>query len=223
MESALGENDPDVALVKAILADVSEPAFARLRALYCGRGAFKFADVVFWTHHKLRRARTLGLDAAAPRSIWDIGCGGGHFSRVCQHFGHRVLGTDIDSPVYGDIAAALGVERTIDAIVADRPTTDFRRKFDLITAIAVEFNHLHPQTRDNPRYWSLDHWRFLLNDLIDRQLNFPGRIHVVLNCEMRGGEAVHNVELMRLCARHGADANERRGIIDWKLEGPVTL
>jgi len=218
----IGEAHPDVALVERILDGVSDPALAQLRATYLKNGASSFLDVVFFTYHKLRLARTLGLETGPARSVWDIGCGGGHFSRVCRHFGHFVLGTDQQHPVYGDIANVLGVERTINIIEADTPTADFGRRFDVVTAIAVEFNHLYPRGVP-PRYWTLDHWRFLFNDLMRRQLNFPGRIYIDLNCEQRDGRGVYNVELMRLCAQHGADVNERRGLIDWKFDAPIEV
>lgn len=225
MELALGANHPDVATVKDILSGVSEAEFARLRAPWqgksVGQSAAKFADVVYWTHHKLLLARRLGLDVGPPRSIWDIGCGGGHFLRVCEHFGHRVIGTDIENPIYRAIAAGLGVTRTINAIMPGEPTTDFGRKFDLVTAVAVEFNHLHPQTRENPRFWTIDHWKYLLDDIVSRKINFPARIYIKLNCELRDGKLEHNSDLLALCKGLGAEADERSGIIDWRLNTSV--
>jgi hypothetical protein len=222
LRSTLRENDPEAALVAQILTGVSEPAFARMRRLYFNDDAFKFIDTVYWTYHKLRLAKRLGLDTGPARSIWDIGCGGGHFSRVCRHFGHRIIGTDIAHPVYADIAAALGVERTIDALEPDTPTTDFGRKFDLVCAAQVEFDRVHIPDKPS-RYWTLDNWKYLFNDLIARQLSFPARIYIYLNFQTHDGAGSFDLELLRLCARHGADANERRGTIDWKLDAPVTV
>ena len=222
LKFALGKDHPDVALVEQILGDVSDEAFSKIRRAYFDNGALTFVDVVFWTYQKVKLAKTLGLETGAPLSIWDIGCGGGHFSLVCEHFGHRVIGTDQDHPVYGDIAAALGVDRKIDVILPDTATTNFGRKFELITAIQTEFDRLRPYGYP-PRFWSLDQWKFLLNDLMARQLTFPGRVYIALNHEVRDGQGVFNVELMRLCAAHGAQVVERRGIIDWRMDAPVAI
>jgi hypothetical protein len=222
LQSMIGENHPDVALVKKILAHVPETAVAELARKYVDDGAFRFLDPVFWIYYKLLLARELGLDTSPPRSIWDIGCGGGHFSLVCQHLGHRVLGTDVNHPVYRDIAAVLGVERRIDMLLPDTPTTDFGRKFDVITAGQIEFDRIRPYT-DPPRLWSLDQWKFLLNDVMTRQMIFPGRIYIELNYATRDGRAVFDVDLLQLCAGYGAEVSERRGIINWKLDAPIAL
>jgi SAM-dependent methyltransferase len=222
LRNKIGEDHPDAALLEQILAGVSEEEFARMRAAYHGNGAANFLDIVYWSYHKLNLARSFGLDTAPAMSIWDIGCGGGHFARICKYFGHNVVGTDQEHQVYGDIGAALEVERTIDLIIADKPTTDFGCKFDLITAMAVEFNHHFPRSKP-PRYWTLDQWRYLLNDLMARQLKYPARIYLDLNCEHRDGKGVYNLELLRLCAANGAHSDERRGIIDWRLDAPTQV
>lgn len=222
LKATIGANHPDIALVGKILAGVTDAALAEMRKTYVDRGAYGFIDVVYWTYYKLVLARSLGLESCPPVSIWDIGCGGGHFSLVCEYFGHKILGTDQDHAVYRDIAAALGVDRRIDVIVPNKPTTHFGRKFDIVCANQIEFDRDH-LPNGQLRSWSLEQWKFLLNDIIARQLRFPGRIHLGLNYIIRNGEATFDLDLMRYCAAHGADVTERAGIIDWKLSAPITL
>jgi hypothetical protein len=52
---------------------------------------------------------------------------------------------------------------------------------------------------------------------------FPGQIYLELNYANRNGKAAFDVDLLRLCARHGADVLERRGIVQWQLDAPVAL
>jgi SAM-dependent methyltransferase len=208
---------PDARAVEEIVAGIDETPFAQMRVDYFNSGAFGFVDTVFWTYYKLLLARTLGLDKMAPLSVLDIGCGGGHFGRVCQTLGHQVIGTDIDNPVYFDIAKALGVDRRLERLEAMTPMPDFGRKFDLVMACQIEFD------RNSSGYWSLDNWKFLFDDLVARQLRFPGRIYITLNYEIRQGRGVFNEELMAYCAGLGASVNDKRGIIDWALAAPVKL
>ena len=222
LEATLSANHADVILVKRMLAKANEAALAELRKIYVEDGAFGFVDVVYWTYYKLLLARSLGLEGHRPMSIWDIGCGGGHFSLVCEYLGHQVLGTDQDHPVYRDIATALGVDRRIDVIVPNKATTEFGRKFDIVCANQIEFDR-HHLPGGEPRFWSLDQWKFFLNDLIARQLKFPGRIHLALNRISHNTNVTFDLDLMRYCAAHGADVNERAGIIDWKLSAPIAL
>jgi len=218
----LGDRHPDIAAVASMLAGVSDETFARLRAAYYGNGAYGFIDAVYWVYFKLQLARALGLDASPPLSILDIGCGGGHFSYVCEQLGHTVLGTDIEHALYGEIAAGLGVDRTIHVLNPDTAMPDFGRKFDIVVAAQVEFDRPFPRTTP-PTYWSLDNWKFFLNDLMSHQLRYPARIYIALNYETRDGKGVFNEPLMRLCAAHGADVIEKRGVIDWKLDAPTLL
>ena len=222
LEATIGPNHSDIALVKKILAGVSDAAFAEMRKTYIDSGAYGFVDVVYWAYYKLVLARSLGLESCPPVSIWDIGCGGGHFSLVCQYFGHRVLGTDLEHKVYGHIAAVLGVDRRIDLIIPNKETTDFGQQFEIVCASQIEFDR-HRVPGGGSRPWSLEEWKFFLNDIVARQLRFPGRIHLGLNYIVRNGEATFDLDLMRYCAAHGADVNERAGIIDWKLPARIAL
>jgi SAM-dependent methyltransferase len=222
LKSVIGENHPDVSLVESMLTNVDQAKLLRLFREYYDDGACGFIDAVFWAYYKLQLARRLGLEGCAPKSIWDIGCGGGHFSLVCERLGHTVIGTDVKHIVFQEIASALGVVPIIDAITPDEPTTDFGGKFDVVVASQIEFDRLHPYT-EPPRYFSIEQWKFLLQDLMTRQLNYPAQIHIQLNYQQRQGGVVFDLELLRLCTKHGAEVSERSGIIDWKLDQPISL
>ena len=51
----------------------------------------------------------------------DLGTGAAHFLVACQSFGHHCLGSDVEVPVYADVAADIGVERLIQRIEAWKP------------------------------------------------------------------------------------------------------
>jgi hypothetical protein len=222
LKSMIGENHPDPPLVESMLANVDQAKLSTLFREHYDDGASGFIDAVFWTYYKLQLARRLGLADCPPKSIWDIGCGGGHFSLVCERLGHTVIGTDVKHPVFQQIAGVLGIVPIIDAILADKPTSDFGRKFDVVVASQIEFDRLRPYT-EPARYFSIEQWKFLLTDLMTRQLNYPAQIHIQLNYQHRKEGVMFDLELLRLCAKHGAEVSERSGIIDWKLTEPVTL
>lgn len=217
-----GSDHPDTVLVSHIVRKVDSRALEALREKYryglehyMPDGPLKYLDLVAWTYRKLRLARRLGLDSGRPLTILDLGAGGAHFARVCRHFGHTVVSTDIHTEFYDDVAALLGVERTRASVEPGIVLPDFGCKFDLVTAIAIIFD----QVQWNVRYWSLDQWKFLLNDLLARQLRFPGRIYLELN---RQKDGKYNSEFLRYCANSGASTTND-GAIDWSFPQPSHL
>src|SRR6266404_5919080 len=215
-----GTQDSPATLVKRVLEGISDVQIAGLQERYKAEldefeaaGEFKYLDLPYWTYFKLRLARELGLDKAPSLSILDLGAGAGHFARICNHFGHSITSLDVEVRVYEDIARLLNVQRTIIRIEPEMPLPNFDRKFDLITAIAINFH----QIEWNMRHWSLDQWKFLFNDLVSRQLRFPGRIYFELNKEYRGDRLVYNPEVLEFCARNGAAVSEG-GVIKWEFE-----
>jgi len=174
---------------------------------------YKYIEPVVWTHDKLKIVKQIGLHKSKPLRIWDIGAGPTHFAKICRHFGHEVVSTDIEVPVYDEIASALGERRTVSAILPGVKTPDLGGKFDLVTAIAINFNW-----KSAGVYWTLEDWKFLLRDLLDRQLRYPGRIWLSLNHEIHGDERRFNPELMDYMESLGAVVTRERGYIDWKLK-----
>lgn len=176
---------------------------------------YKYLDVALYTLQKLLLAHELGLKGGLPRRVLDIGTGGGHFPFVCQFFGHRVVGIDIENALYEGIAACLGVQRTIVRVEPQQPLPDLGGRFDLITACDITFND--KDDRDGRRvYWTLAEWKFFLNDLLVNHLRYPGTLYLKLNKEWQKGvfgsdRLFFNRELLAMAARNGAVISRRRG------------
>ena len=214
-------------MAKRILHGISDTQFIDLQQKYRSEldefdansaGELKYLDLAHWTGEKLKLARALDLDRSSPLAILDLGAGAGHFARICNFFGHHVTSVDVEVQIYNDIARLLDVSRTIMRIEPEVPLPNFDRKFDLITAVAINFN----QIDWNVRYWSLEQWKFLFSDLVSRQLQFPGRIYFELNQEYRGDQLIYNSELLEYCERNGAAVSER-GVINWEFDKWRTL
>ena len=84
--------------------------------------------------------QTCALPICPPKSVLDLGCGGGFFLYVCQQLGHTCLGLDIDVfPLFTQLLDLFGVERRVCAIKPFEPLPDLGRKFDLVTAFSIDF------------------------------------------------------------------------------------
>lgn len=182
---------------------------------------YKYLDVALYTLQKLLLAHELGLEGGLPRRVLDIGTGGGHFPFVCRFFGHRAVGIDIENALYEDIAACLGVQRTIVRIEPQTPLPDLGTKFDLITACDITFND--KDDRDGRRvYWTMAEWQFFLNDLVANHLQYPGTLYLKLNKEWHKGafgsdRLSFNREVLAMAARNGAAINRLRGTMKLTL------
>ena len=120
----------------------------------------KYLDVEKWLKLNIRYANELGLVTKPPRSVLDLGCGGGFFLAVCRRLGSKVLGMDLDKDlVLNEMIALFGLKRVTWRIRAFVKLPDLGRKFDLITAFMICFNF-------PPRggYWGVREWDFFLND-----------------------------------------------------------
>ncbi len=143
----------------------------------------KYLDVDKWLTLNIRYAKELGLLDKPPRSVLDVGCGGGFFLMVCRALGARVLGLDLDKDlVLNEMIRLFRLERVTWRVRAFVKLPDFRRKFDLITAFMICFNFppRHP-------YWGARQWDFFLNDMTDRMLP-AGRLLLSLNKQPDGLE-----------------------------------
>jgi SAM-dependent methyltransferase len=137
----------------------------------------KYADVKRWLRLNIVRAQDLKLHRCGPKSVLDLGCGGGFFLFILQQLGHTCQGLDIDEfPLFTQLLELFGVDRRIWTIRPYEPLPDFGRKFDLITAFSIDFN------RESKRdwWWGPSEWAFFLDDL-NRHLNPGGRIFLGLN------------------------------------------
>ena len=143
----------------------------------------KYLDAPKWLTLNIRYAKELGLVEKPPRSVLDLGCGGGFFLVVCRMLGSRVLGLDLDKDiVLNDMIRLFKLERVTWRIRAFVKLPDFKRKFDLITAFMICFNFppKHP-------YWGPRQWDFFLNDMSERLLP-DGRLLLSLNKQPDGKE-----------------------------------
>ena len=143
----------------------------------------KYLDVDKWLTLNIRYAKELGLVDRPPRSVLDVGCGGGFFLVVCRMLGARVLGVDLDKDVVlNEMIKLFRLERVAYRIRAFVKLPDFGRKFDLITAFMICFNF--PPTRP---YWGPRQWDFFINDMSDRLMD-GGRLLLSLNKQPDGNE-----------------------------------
>ena len=203
---------------------VDEARLDSLRRSYAERmrrasaeSRYKYLDVAFFTLQKLLLARQLGLHRGPARRVLDIGTGGGHFPWVCRFYGHQSVAIDVKNTFYDSLAACFDVQRIVVPVEAQTPLPDLGGRFDLITACGIVFNE---KSRSEGRrvYWSIEEWRFFLNDLVAHQLGPSGTIFLKLNKEERSllpGLQRHSYsrEALTLATRNGAQVRPRLGTI----------
>jgi SAM-dependent methyltransferase len=165
--------------LEPLFAKIDQGRLAAIQAQYASSKEHyaKYADVKRWLRLNIVRAQDLKLHRCPPKSVLDLGCGGGFFLFVLQQLGHTCQGLDIDEfPLFTQLLDLFGVDRRIWAIKPYEPLPDLGKKFDLITAFSIDFN------RDSKRdwWWDAPEWAFFLDDL-GRHLNPGGRIFLGLN------------------------------------------
>ena len=164
----------ETAAIKASLAHLDlEP----LRQRHASANYAKFLELDKWIPYNLRIVRELDLFDAAPATVLDIGCGGGLLLYCLGYYGHHGIGTDIEDPLFADLATTLGVDRRISPVEPLRPLEAFLPpgSFDLITLVLLQFD---ARRRDMPE-WRVKEWHFFLNDL-RRRLSPAGRLYLRL-------------------------------------------
>lgn len=191
--------DQTNALVKAILVRVDRKRWQRSkekwesagaeaisrgekpdRVLRHARNYSKYYDLDHWIRYHLGCLAHLDLDSdRQPLRILDLGCGSGIFSFLCNHFGHRAEGLDIESPMYAEMTEILGVPILRCTIRPMTPLPDSIRGYDLFSAISIKFDRDDFAT-NRPAPWDLSEWQFLIEDLAAR-LNPGGRIYIKPN------------------------------------------
>lgn len=158
----------------------------------------KYADIERWLARHLENLRRLGLDTSPPKSIVDLGCGGGFFLFLCQEFGHDVRGVDVDDfDLLGELCELFGVPCTVWRIEAMKPLPHFSQKFDWITAFSTRFN----RDAQDRHVWSKDEWNFFL-DNVARHLAPGGKVFFEINSGK--SRDFYPNELRELFRRRGA-------------------
>jgi SAM-dependent methyltransferase len=165
--------------LEPLFAKIDRTRLAEIEAQYASSKEHyaKYADVKRWLRLNIVRAQDLKLHRCPPKSVLDLGCGGGFFLFILQQLGHACQGLDMDEfPLFTQLLDLFGVNRRIWTIRPYEPLPDFGRKFDLITAFSIDFN------RESKRdwWWDAPEWAFFLDDL-NRHLNPGGRIFLGLN------------------------------------------
>lgn len=129
------------------------------------------------------KAMMMGLHAAQPLRILDIGHGGGYFVVVCRHLGHVCDGSEVPferlpveaAALYAEITAALGFHDQQRMVVEAYHPLALRTTYDVICAHKICFNNYL-----KPSEWSVPQWRFFVEDA-RRFLGPDGRIVLELN------------------------------------------
>ena len=223
----LGEgNEAALAIYDKVIASVDRDAIVALQEKYRDRlvdfdpvGIYKYADVPFWVARFVTLAQRLGFDRMPPVSLLDIGTGSGHFLAVAQALGHRPIGTDIDVPVYGDIARALGVDRRIAPVVRGKPYPDVGGPFDRVTIFWQVFDYIRSYPDGSRDYWSLDDWKLLMTDIARNHCAPDGQIHMELNVNYQFDRGAFNEPLMAFCEDSGATVDRQLGYVDLPAAG----
>ncbi len=144
----------------------------------------KYIDPTIWFESKLAMAQRIGLHERAPLDILDIGTGPGHFPVVAKFYGHRVVGTDVPKLATGNLELghlydALNdlyeLERLPLRIEEFKPLPPFPRRYGLVTAFLAAFN-----VDAEKKPWTIEAWRFFLNDLRENVLTEDGELFMAL-------------------------------------------
>ncbi len=142
-------------------------------------GTRKYLDSSMWIENAVERAVAAGLHTSKPLLILDLGCGVPYFLLVARHFGHKVVGLDLDdNRMFNELTELFGIERYDHRIDPFGPLPNFGRRFDLITSYMSFFYYYHS---DGPaRSWRPDEWSFFLQEIRDRLVP-GGLLRVELN------------------------------------------
>lgn len=168
----------------------------------------KYADFPYWIAGQLPTTTTLNLDKRKSSDILDIGTGAAHFPAICQALGHRVVGIDVAYPLYEDACEVFGVDRRTMGVYARRPIPNLGKRFDIVTALALNFHY-----ESGRGYWSLDDWSFFIKDLVANHLKSPGMIYLELNKRRYPDGIRFDEDLLRWAVDIGAVVDWERGIV----------
>jgi len=138
----------------------------------------KYIDPAIWFESKLAIAHRIGLHRRAPLDILDIGTGPGHFLVVAEFYGHRAVGTDLPvlttgvlerGHLYDALSDIYQTRRIPLKIEQFQPLPRFERRYGLVTAFLAAFN-VDPDKKP----WSVEAWKFFMNDLQENVLTEDG-------------------------------------------------
>ena len=191
--SGSAEDEARLRFVEHLLASFDHEGYRRIQrrlltpeSIDAQHGMLKYLSLAYWLRAKLELALELGLHRTQPLALLDLGVGPGHFPFVCRHFGHQVLGADVEPQfhvpdwngqhVYDVLLELFEIDRIHLRIERCRALPDLGRRFDLVTALMIKF--------DSPLGeipWTADDWVFFLRDLATRHVTPDGRVYLTLN------------------------------------------
>jgi SAM-dependent methyltransferase len=186
--------------------------FGPLRNRYRGTSRAKYLDFRRYVRRNLYICRELGLLNREPRRRFlDVGCGSGLLLYCAKHYGHDGVGIDIEDPFYAEMAALLGVDRRIEAVVPFQALAA-EGPFDVITCIATAFDRYYDERGNHKKHWGADEWRYFLADL-EKRLSPGGKIFLWLN-RQRIDRDVYDEELGRALRHNKIGHGRRRFLLD---------
>jgi SAM-dependent methyltransferase len=159
-----------------IIAGLAGKDFEALRSKFPRSVYAKYLDLQKFVPVSVGFCEEAGLIGEFPQRILDIGCGTGLFLYCARYFGHDGVGTDVETGLMAEMAAMLGVPRTIEAV---RPFVPMRtsEQFDLVTALGTKFNNA--SATDGSR-WRCAEWHYFLSD-VEQHLTEDGHVFLRIN------------------------------------------
>jgi SAM-dependent methyltransferase len=192
--------------LRPMLAQIDQNRAREIQQRYANStaGYAKYANIEPWLRLNRERVQDLNLHRSPPKRVLDLGCGGGFFLFILRHFGHSVLGLDVDRvPLFGELVELFEVPRVVYRISAFEPLPDLSQKFDWITAFSTNFYLYHPAKKR----WEVPEWDFFLGDL-QHHLAPGGKVFFGLNPLYNGD--YYTPELRDLFLSRGANIERER-------------
>jgi hypothetical protein len=210
------ENEARLRFVEHLLASFDHEGYRQIQrrlltpeSIDAQRGMLKYLNLAYWLRAKLELALELGLHRTQPLAILDLGVGPGHFPFVCRHFGHEVIGADVEPQchlpdwkgqhVYDVLLALFEIDKIPLRIEPQQQLPDLGRRFDLVTALMIKFDHPRVEI-----HWTASDWVFFLHDLATRHVAQDGRVFLTLN------RPSVTPEILRAMLDRGAAVDERK-------------
>ncbi len=150
---------------------------SRARKLSPSLMDLKYFHIEYWCAEALRRMLFFGIEKVRKKKILDIGTGFGLFPYACEYFAANVQAIDREGhALYDEITDFLGLRKTHHTVKRRQPLPDLGVRFNLITSYLIAFDR-----PENEEIWSVEDWRFFIDDVFDNQLNADGTLHLELN------------------------------------------
>lgn len=141
----------------------------------------KFCDWKFYAAKAAEWVERFRLYRRSPKQrILDVGCGFGYFLRGCRHFGHDVMGVDIEDPIYRKVWRIMQVPVVGHALALNKRLPMHLQNYDLITMMGFGLPRVYQKdgSIQSASRWS--EWANPVEDVLLR-LKPGGKFFCVLN------------------------------------------